>query len=229
MNRRGISLLEVLLAGTLLAVVLGVSYTLLLSGGKQQDFVQRHADLADQTRRVVRRLSKDLRSANAILRVRRNGTRLAELALRLPEPEDELGYSEVVYEYDGSTRRLTRDGEPLASHEVQDVQLFAFDDLGKLLLDPDIPDGVAFFRLRFELGDEDAPPARRRQLDLTLTPRVPASAAKADRILLERAADRFGAPGGTDREVPDLGGTGGTGTGRPGGADLRGDGTGNGG
>lgn len=212
-TRGGVTLLEVLLAGALLAVVLGVSYSLLLSGGQQQDFVQRHADLADQTRRVVRRLSKDLRSANAILRIRRSGTRLEELALRLPDPEDESSFQEVAYEYDGSSRRLIRDGDPLLANEVRDVQLFAFDDLGRLLLDPDVPDRVAFFRLRFELGDEDAPPARRRLLDLTLTPRVPASVAKADRVLLERAADRFGAPGGTDRDLPDLGGTGSTSTG----------------
>jgi hypothetical protein len=218
-----VTLLEVLLAGSLLAVVLGVSYSLLLSGGKQQDFVQRHADLADQTRRVVRRLSKDLRSATYIIRVRRDGTRLEELALRLPDPEDETSFLDVLYEYDGSTRRLIRDGEPLLADEVRDVQLFAFDELGRLLLDPDVPELVAFFRLRFELGDEDAPPARRRQLDLTLTPRVPASEAKADRILMERALDRFGAPGGAGLDVPDLGGTGSTSTGRPGGADLTGD------
>lgn len=226
MTRRGVTLLEVLLAGALLAVVLGVSYTLLLSGGQQQDFVQRHADLADQTRRVVRRLTKDIRSANAILRVRRNGTRLEELALRLPDPEDENSYQEITYEYDGSVRRLIRDDEALLANEVRDVQLFAFDDLGRLLLDADVPDGVAFFRLRFELGDEDAPPARRRQLDLTITPRVPASIAKADRVLLERATERFAGPDEGRNAVPDLGG--GTGTGRPRGADLSG-GTGDGG
>ncbi len=193
-RKDGVTVLEVLLAAGLLSIVLIVAYALLNSGSRQQNFVSQHAELSQRTRLAVRQITKDIRSARSIIGLRRsNSGSLEELSLELPEVGDDSSFERVEYRYDTGSKELLRNDDSFLSKGVRDFQLFAFDDLGKLLSDAEIQEKIAFFRLRFELGEEDDPPAKQRKLDLTVTPRVLSSQSKAERTVLDRSLERFGA------------------------------------
>lgn len=202
-RRPGFTIPEVLVALLLFGLLLTVAYTVLLSGSREQDFVSRYADLADQTRRAVRRLSRDVRTSRRIVRLEREGLSLRSLVLELTDPESPEGPGiEVRYDYEPGRHLLTRQGKPMLSGEIRDLEAHAFDDAGRLLTEEGAQNILSFLRLRFELGSEDDPPGRRRRFDLTLAPRVPTSRAKADRVLFERALERFGSQNPATDPVP---------------------------
>lgn len=191
-RRPGFTILELLVAAVLFTGLLAMSYTLLLSGSRQQDFVSRHADLADQTRRAVRRLSKDIRSAQAIVRLDRQGTGLRLLEIEVPEAGEDSGLTRrVAYTFDRAKRLLARGGRPMLREVLEEVDLYAFDELGRRVPDEEAPDRLSYLRMHLEFGTPDGAPGKRRKLDLTLSPRVPASRVKAQRVLLERSLERF--------------------------------------
>ncbi len=204
-SRSGMSIAEALTVVLLVSIVLVVVFGLWQSGRRQQDFVEAYADLGDKTRRGVRRLERDLRGALMLRELRRAGTRLSHVVLALPRGPDPLdGFEDIRYEYRIADRRMLRQGEALVLEGVQDVELFAFDDLGKALDDVEATTRLSFLRLRLRFGEEGDPPNRRRTLDLTIAPRVPASQARAERLLFERAFERFrDPPSADDREDPD--------------------------
>jgi hypothetical protein len=208
-RRSAFTIVELLIAATLFTALLGISYTLLLSGGRQQKFVSQHADLADKTRRAVRRMSKDIRAARKIIELRRQGTGLRTFRMEVPDPEDPDGLPlRVTYRFERARHLLTRNNRPLLSNVLREVDLYAFDEVGRLLDDKVATLRLSYLRLHLEFSGEDAAPGRQRKLDLTLSPRVPASKVKAERVLLERSLDRF------NSRRTEHGRTDGTGTGR---------------
>lgn len=197
MRRRATTVIEVLVVILLMSIVLTVVYGLIQSATRQRQLVTTYADLADQTRRAVRRLSKDIRSASLVRDLERSrGTTMRRMVLAVPRGLDPLeGYVDVIYEYEPERGTLTRDGAPLLREQVRAFEVHAFDDLGTLLEDAVVPHALSHLRIRLEFGAPDAPPNQRRHLELTLAPRVPSSQAKAERELFERAFERFTEPG----------------------------------
>lgn len=196
-RRPGYSVAEVLTVLLLMSVVLVVVFSLWRSGSREQAFLYTYADLADQTRRALGRLSSDIRSAQRLVKLDRNGSRLERLELLLPGKDDPRALVTVVYDFDAAARELRRDGRALVRSDVRAVEVYPFDEIGRAVAADAPAELIATLRFRFELGPEDAPPGQQRRLDLTLAPRVPASRAKADRVRAERALDRFHQPGGS--------------------------------
>lgn len=193
-RRRAISLVEVLVVLMLLSIILVVAMGVMSSGTREQKLVTEYADIASNVRRAAKRLEKDIRGAAGFRTLDRNGRQLTRLEFDVPRSADPLdGFEEVSYRFDSGTRILERNGQALLRTGVTGIEVYVFDDLGRELADVGVP-FTAFMQIRFELGDPDDPPAKRRKLDLTLTPRLPASQSKSERVLLERAFERFAAP-----------------------------------
>lgn len=193
-RRSGLTISEVLVALLLLSLLLVVVFQVMRSGNQGQAMIQSYADLANQTRVTVRKISRDVRAAVRVLELQRSGTTLDRIRLEIPTlgSEDPLDLEDVEYAYFPPRQSLERNGIPLLEPGVRGLELFAFDDLGRRIDDKDAPDRLAYLQLRFEFGDPDAPPNQIRVLDLSLTPRVPSSKIRHERALVERSLERFG-------------------------------------
>jgi prepilin-type N-terminal cleavage/methylation domain-containing protein len=118
--RRGLSLVEVMIATTLLGILMTAvmsSFIFLLRG---QQSLSNYATMNSQSRTLLELLSRDAKSATTV-------TNFTTTSLTLTVPQDTSGATtDVTYEYDAAARSFTRQIGGSTTTLARDVDSFTF-------------------------------------------------------------------------------------------------------